>query len=94
MRRSTSIRQGLLCNLLLVIVIVGGGIIAVSVYAARHLLESFAREVIGHNLTVTEVELQQFFGPVEAALRTASDSPMGACDTLAITPPAREEATS
>jgi serine phosphatase RsbU (regulator of sigma subunit) len=63
----------LLRNLLLVIVVVGGGIIAVSVYAARHLLESFAREVIGHNLTVTEVELQRFFGPVEAALRTASD---------------------
>jgi serine phosphatase RsbU (regulator of sigma subunit) len=72
MRRSTSIRQGLLGNLLLVIVLVGGGIIAVSVYAARHLLESFAREVIAHNLTVTEVELQRFFGPVEAALRTAS----------------------
>ena len=73
MRRSTSIRQGLLRNLLLVIILVGGGIIAVSVYAARHLLESFAREVIGHNLTVTEVELQRFFEPVEAALRTASD---------------------
>jgi serine phosphatase RsbU (regulator of sigma subunit) len=73
MRRSTSIRQGLLRNLLLVIVLVGGGIIAVSVYAARHLLESFAREVLGHNLTVTEVELQRFFEPVEAALRTASD---------------------
>ena len=73
MRRSTSIRQGLLRNLLLVIVLVGGGIIAVSVYAARHLLESFAREVLGHNLTVTEVELQRFFEPVEAALRTAGD---------------------
>ncbi len=73
MRRSTSIRQGLLRNLLLVIILVGGGIIAVSVYAARHLLESFAQEVIGHNLTVTEVELQRFFEPVEAALRTASD---------------------
>jgi serine phosphatase RsbU (regulator of sigma subunit) len=73
MARSTSIRQGLLRNLLLVIVLVGGGIIAVSVYAARHMLETLAREVIGHNLTVTEVELQRFFGPVEAALRTAAD---------------------
>ncbi len=73
MRRSTSIRQGLLRNFLLIIVLVGGGIIAVSVFAARHLLESLAREVIGHSLTVTEVELQRFFEPVEAALRTASD---------------------
>ena len=73
MARSTSIRQGLLRSLLLVIVLVGGGIIAVSVYAARHMLETLAREVIGHNLTVTEVELKRFFGPVEAALRTAAD---------------------
>ncbi|NCF82945.1 MAG: hypothetical protein GWP74_15170, partial [Proteobacteria bacterium] len=73
MRRSTSIRQGLLRNFLLIIVLVGGGIIAVSVFAARHLLESLAREVIGHSLTVTEVELHRFFEPVEAALRTASD---------------------
>jgi serine phosphatase RsbU (regulator of sigma subunit) len=73
MTRPTSIRQGLLRSLLLIIVLVGGGIIAVSLYAARHMLESLAREVIGHNLTVTEVELQRFFGPVEAALRTAAD---------------------
>jgi serine phosphatase RsbU (regulator of sigma subunit) len=73
MARSTSIRQGLLRSLLLIIVLVGGGIIAVSVYAARHMLETLAREVIGHNLTVTEVELERFFGPVEAALRTAAD---------------------
>jgi serine phosphatase RsbU (regulator of sigma subunit) len=72
MARSTSIRQGLLRNLLLVIVLVGGGIIAVSVYAARHMLETLAREVIGSNLTVTEVELQRFFEPVTAALRTAA----------------------
>ena len=50
MARSTSIRQGLLRNLLLVIILVGGGIIAVSVYAARHMLESLAREVIGASL--------------------------------------------
>jgi hypothetical protein len=73
MARSTSIRQGLLRNLLLVIVLVGGGIIAVSVYAARHMLESLAREVIGDNLTVTEVELQRFFEPAAAALRMAAD---------------------
>jgi serine phosphatase RsbU (regulator of sigma subunit) len=73
MARSTSIRQGLLRSLLLIIVLVGGGIIAVSIYAARHMLETLAREVIGHNLTVTEVELERFFGPVEAALRTAAD---------------------
>lgn len=73
MARSTSIRQGLLRSLLLIVVLVGGGIIAVSVYAARQMLESLAREVIGHNLTVTEVELKRFFAPVEAALRTAAD---------------------
>ncbi len=73
MARSKSIRQGLLRNLLLVIVLVGGGLIAVSVYAARHMLESLAREVIGDNLTVTEVELRRFFEPVAAALRTAAD---------------------
>ncbi|NIP46742.1 MAG: hypothetical protein GWN21_09260, partial [Gammaproteobacteria bacterium] len=50
MARSTSIRQGLLRSLLLIVVLVGGGIIAVSVYAARQMLESLAREVIGHNL--------------------------------------------
>jgi serine phosphatase RsbU (regulator of sigma subunit) len=72
MARSTSIRQGLLRNLLLVIFLVGGGIIAVSVYAARHMLESLAREVIGASLTVTEVELRRFFEPVDAALRTAA----------------------
>jgi serine phosphatase RsbU (regulator of sigma subunit) len=72
MARSTSIRQGLLRNLLLVIVLVGGSIIAVSIYAARHMLETLAREVIGSNLTVTEVELERFFGPVSAALRTAA----------------------
>ncbi|GMQ95920.1 MAG: hypothetical protein BMS9Abin14_395 [Gammaproteobacteria bacterium] len=72
MARSKSIRQGLLRNLLLVIVLVGGGLIAVSVYAARHMLESLAREVIADNLTVTEVELRRFFEPVAAALRTAA----------------------
>lgn len=73
MARSTSIRQGLLRNLLLVIVLVGGGIIAVAVYAARHMLESLAREVIADNLTVTEVELRRFFEPAAAALRMAAD---------------------
>ena len=73
MARSTSIRQGLLRNLLLVIVLVGGGIIAVSLYAARHMLESLAREVIADSLTVTEVELQRFFEPAASALRMAAD---------------------
>ena len=73
MSRPTSIRQGLLRNVLLVIVVVAGGIVAVSVYAARHMLESLAREVIGHNLTVTEVELQRFFEPAVAALHTAAE---------------------
>jgi len=73
MARSTSIRQGLLRNFLLVIVLVGGGIVAVSVYAARQILESFAHEVIDHNLTVTEIALQGFFEPVVAALRTAAE---------------------
>ena len=72
MTRSTSIRQGLLRNFLLVIVLVGGGIIAVSIYAARHMLETLAREVIGANLAVTEVELKRFFEPVAATLRTAA----------------------
>ncbi len=75
MARSTSIRQGLLRNLVLVIVLVGGGIIAVSVYAARYMLESLVREVIGDNLTVTEVELQRFFEPVAATLRTSASHP-------------------
>ncbi len=73
MARTTSIRQGLLRNLLLVIILVGGGVVAVSIYAARHVLESFAQEVIDHNLTVTEVELRRFFEPVVAALHTAAD---------------------
>jgi HAMP domain-containing protein len=71
--RSASIRQGLLRNLLLVIVLVGGGIIAVSIYGARHMLESLAREVIDGSLAVTEVELQRFFDPVTSALYMAAD---------------------
>lgn len=73
MARTTSIRQGLLRNVLLVMVLVAGGIVAVSIFAARHMLESLAREVIGHNLTVTEVELRRFFEPAVAALRTAAE---------------------
>ena len=72
MARTTSIRQGLLKNVLLVIVLVAVGIVAVSVYAARQMLETLAREVIGHNLTVTEVELRRFFAPAVAALETAA----------------------
>ena len=72
MARTTSIRQGLLRNLLLVVVLVGGGTAAVTIYAARQVLESFAREVIGHNLTVTEIELERFFDPVVSALRATA----------------------
>jgi len=72
MAHTTSIRQGLLRNLLLVIILVGGGMVAVTIYAARQVLESFAREVIGHNLSVTEVELERFFDPVVAALRASA----------------------
>ena len=72
MARTTSIRQGLLRNLLLVVVLVGGGTLAITFYAARQVLESFAREVIGHHLSVTEVELERFFDPVVAALRAAA----------------------
>jgi serine phosphatase RsbU (regulator of sigma subunit) len=72
MARSTSIRRDLLGNLLLVIALLGGAIIAIAIYGARETRESLLAQVISQNLIATEVELNRFFGPVESALRAAA----------------------
>ncbi|MDX1514138.1 MAG: SpoIIE family protein phosphatase, partial [Gammaproteobacteria bacterium] len=69
--QTISIRQSLLRNLVLIIIVLAGGIAAITEYGRRQLVLTLSRSIIDHTLDFTEARLREFFGPVPAALQTA-----------------------
>lgn len=69
--RAVSIRNSLLRNLVLIILVLAGGIAAITEYGTRQLVFTLSRSIIFHTLDFTESRLGEFFKPVPAALDTA-----------------------
>jgi serine phosphatase RsbU (regulator of sigma subunit) len=69
MARTVSIRQSLLRDLLLVILLLSGGILAITVFAARQTTEVLSQAYMGKAIDATEARLEGFFGPVRRELR-------------------------
>ncbi len=69
--RAVPIRQSLLRNLVLIIVLMVGGISVVTVYGTRQLVSTLSRSVIESTLDSTEARIQGFFDPLPAALLSA-----------------------
>lgn len=69
MARTVSIRQSLLRDLLLVILLLSGGILASTVFAARQTVEALSRAYMGQAIEATNARLEGFFSPVRRELR-------------------------
>ncbi len=69
--RAVPIRQSLLRNLVLIIVLMVAGISVVTVYGTRELVSTLSRSVIESTLDSTEARIQGFFDPLPAALHSA-----------------------
>jgi serine phosphatase RsbU (regulator of sigma subunit) len=69
MTRTVSIRQSLLRDLLLVILLLSGGILATTIFAARQTIEVLSRAYMGQAIDATNARLEGFFGPVRRELR-------------------------
>jgi len=81
--RTVSIRQSLLRNLVLIIVLMVAGISAVTVYGARQLVSTLSRSVIESTLDFTEARIRGFFDPLPAALLAAKGwAELGLLDDL------------
>ena len=68
MSRLVSIRQSLLTNHLLVILLLSVAILTVTILGARHAIWTLSRELILQSVERTEGELRSFFEPVKRAL--------------------------
>lgn len=81
--RAVSIRQSLLRNLLLIIVLTVAGISVVTVYGARQLVLTLTRSIIESSLNFTEARIRGFFDPLPAALLSAKGwAELGLLDDL------------
>jgi serine phosphatase RsbU (regulator of sigma subunit) len=69
MTRTVSIRQSLLRDLLLVILLLSGGILATTVFAARQTTEVLSRAYMEKAIDATNARLEGFFAPVRRELR-------------------------
>ena len=69
--RAVSIRNSLLRNLMLIILVLAGGIAAITEYGTRQLVFTLSRSIILHTLDFTESRLREFLTPVPAALQAA-----------------------
>jgi hypothetical protein len=69
MAHTVSIRQSLLRDLLLVILLLSGGILATTVFAARQTIEILSRAYMGKAIDATNARLAGFFAPVRRELR-------------------------
>jgi adenylate cyclase len=67
-RRHVSIRFSLARNLMLMIFVTAGAILAVSYFWSRHVVAELSEELITQQIDQTEQALQKFFLPVENAL--------------------------
>jgi serine phosphatase RsbU (regulator of sigma subunit) len=68
--RSVSIRRSLLTNLIVVVVLLGLGILAMSLLSGRRALSRFSQSLITQTLHRTDVQLHNFFDPVARQLGT------------------------
>jgi serine phosphatase RsbU (regulator of sigma subunit) len=71
MAKIISIRKSLLINMLLLIVILGAAIMAISHFASRKTLRTLSGSLINQTLERVEVELTRFFDPVKDELMLA-----------------------
>ena len=71
MAKIISIRKSLLINMLLLIVILGVAIMAISHFASRKTLRTLSGSLIGQTIDRVEVELMRFFDPVTNELMLA-----------------------
>jgi len=62
--RSVSIQRSLLTNLIVVVVLLGLGILAMSLLSGRRALRRFSQSLITQTLHRTDVQLHNFFDPV------------------------------
>ncbi len=69
--RAVSIRQSLLRNLVLIILMIAGGIALITAYGTRQQVSTLSRSIIVDTLNFTEARLREFFQPVPAALQSA-----------------------
>lgn len=82
--RPVSIRQSLLRNLVLIIVLMAAGIAVVTFYSARQLVSTLSRSIIESSLNFTEARIRGFFDPLPAALLSARGwAELGLLDDLA-----------
>ena len=68
MTRTRSIRQRLLADQVLVILLLGGAILATTFLGARRAVESLSRQVVDRAADQAEGELERFFDPVARGL--------------------------
>jgi serine phosphatase RsbU (regulator of sigma subunit) len=71
MKRSVSIRTGLLVSLLLVILLLSGGILLTTILGARQVVQTLSRSLLDQRLDEMEVRLKGFFEPAASVLRMA-----------------------
>jgi serine phosphatase RsbU (regulator of sigma subunit) len=68
--REVSIRQSLLRNLLFVVLVLAGAILATTVFAAREITRLLSGAVIGQALDATHARLDGYFTPLDRQLST------------------------
>ena len=64
MPRTVSIRRSLLVNLIVVITLLGGAIMATTFFGARRAVRTLSRIIIERTIDQTEARLEHFFAPV------------------------------
>ncbi|MHC4448468.1 MAG: cache domain-containing protein [Planctomycetota bacterium] len=69
MPRTVSIRRSLLVNLIVVIALLGGAIMATTFFGARRAVRTLSRALIDRTIDQTEARLEHFFAPVITNLR-------------------------
>ncbi len=69
MNKLVPIRRSLLVNLLLVILLLSGAILATTVFEARQVIQSLSASVINQTMQEVEARLQRFFDPATRGLQ-------------------------
>lgn len=73
MSSPVSIRQSLLRNLILVILLLGASVLATTVFAARRSVKTLSAALIDSTIDQTELKLREFFEPVHGSLHVARE---------------------
>jgi serine phosphatase RsbU (regulator of sigma subunit) len=70
LKRTVTIRRNLLTNLIIIVVLLGVGILAMSLLSGRRAMRRFSQALIGQTFQRTDVQLHNFFDPVVRQLET------------------------